>query len=231
MDKKLKIKNPLLNFLKKNHKKMIEDEIINYKQAFTGQQFQWIKTTKLELLGKVVTCRDVDFSGGLIMAFFDDGSKHPADRVGNDLLMITGEMQPLTQMEVESIAGPTIRAKKTESTVKKVETPKIQVPQREEQRTCEPIKVNPFNMFNSDSNDLNITVKIKLPDKKLLKLMYNSAENKEEFLNQLSDYVYSQINNNVVKDSLKKMLDASTSTKPKQGSSDIQLTEIENDKR
>jgi hypothetical protein len=73
---------------------------------------------------------------------------------------------------------------------------------------------------------------IKLPDKKLLKLMYNNAENKQEFLEQLADYVSSSINNSTVRDSLCKMLEANPSihnTDKSKVKEEIKLTEINND--
>lgn len=217
------------NPLKKNRKKMTEQDLISYKEHFTGQTFQWIKTSRIELLGKVVTCRDVDFVGGRIMAIFNDGSQCPAEQVSNNLLMIHGEMQPLSQIEVESISGHSTQPVTKKSEPITTSTP-IQ-PTNKVNKTVDTPKLNPFEIFNSNTTDLAIKIKIKLPDKKLLKLMYNNAENKEQFLTQLSDYVYSQINNNVVKESLKKTLDekpALNKQKPNSGS-DIKLTEIEDE--
>jgi hypothetical protein len=65
-------------------------------------------------------------------------------------------------------------------------------------------------MFSLEDTDLALSVKIKLPSKNLLKMMYSNSKNKEEFLTKLSDY----INNNVTADSIKKTMKKMLSTTP-----------------
>ena len=62
-------------------------------------------------------------------------------------------------------------------------------------------------MFNSDETDFLFKLKIKLPDRKLLKMMYNNAEDKKVFLSQLSEYVHETLTLNTIEDSLKSMLE------------------------
>jgi hypothetical protein len=62
---------------------------------------------------------------------------------------------------------------------------------------------NMFSMFNADETNLNISVKVKLPNKKLLKLMYENADNKDKFLKDLSEHVYSKINKSIIGESLR----------------------------
>ena len=57
-------------------------------------------------------------------------------------------------------------------------------------------------MFSLEDTDLALSVKIKLPSKNLLKMMYSNSKNKEDFLTKLSDY----INNNVTVDAIKKTM-------------------------
>lgn len=240
----LKILKKILS--KNNSNDMIsENQLISYKQNFTGQQFQWIKTDRPELIGKVVKCRDIMPNG---MVVFDDGSKVPAKDLNNKLMMIHGDMQPMSKSEVQSIYSPRpsegipsttlANGETTKPIPPRQESPKVETPQTSSQPVMQqPVKetapkvvvkeTNPFEMFNSDETDLTIKMSIRLPDKKLLKLMYNNAENKEEFLDQLSKYVYSMINNNVVNDSLKKMLDPrSTAKKENIPSKEITVTEV-----
>jgi len=235
------IKN-IIQKIKKNKNSMItEDQLIGYKQNFTGQKFQWIKTNKLELIGKVVTCRNIQPNGGSAIVVFDDGSSIDVKRLNNDLLMIMGDMQPLSKEEVTSIYSPPppIDKKNTNqsSGASRVETA-VQIDSSSNesinQNNSRPIasKVNPFEMFSSEYSEFSIKLNIKLPDKKLLKLMYNNAENKQEFLEQLADYISGSINNNIVLDSLCKMLEASTSTPNRDKSKvkeEIKLTEINDD--
>lgn len=215
---------------------MTEEKLISYKQNFTGQSFQWIRTQRPELLGKVVKCRDIQVKGKSAYAIFDDGSSIEVAKLNNDLLMISGDMKPLTKDEVSSIypqpsTKPPIQSSGviSETIVEPAEKPEV----KKEVTSDKKEVPNPFEMFNSDKTELNIKVGINLPDKKLLKLMFNNAENKDEFLNQLSDYVYSTINNKVVKDSLSAMLISSArkkTTSVKEEKSEIKLTEVKNDK-
>ena len=207
---------PLLwrNWFKKNKKdQMNTEKLISLKENFTGQKFQWIKTPRPELLGKVVKCRDVDFGpGGTFIVMFDDGSKIDSARLNSDLLMIHGDMQPLTKDEVVSIYS--VKAPKLEVTQKPPIEP-IQekkaspgptlhsIPQVEPARPT----TNMFEMFNSDETTVSISVKVKLPDRKLLKMMYSNAENKEKFLTELAEYLHSKINKNIIKDSMQGVLD------------------------
>jgi len=57
-------------------------------------------------------------------------------------------------------------------------------------------------MFSLEDTELNLSVKVKLPSKTLLKMMYSNSKNKEEFLTKLSNY----INNNVTVDAIKKTM-------------------------
>jgi hypothetical protein len=239
------IKN-IIQKIKKNKDIMItEDQLIGYKQNFTGQKFQWIKTNKLELLGKVVTCRDVQPAGGSAIAVFDDGSSIDVKRLNNDLMMIMGDMQPLSKEEVTSIYSPppplndkkdpiqnnqASGASRVESRIQ-MDVPPAE-PINQKVNASNSTKANPFEMFSSEYSEFSIKMNIKLPDKKLLKLMYNNAENKQEFLEQLADYVSSSINNSIVLDSLCKMLEANPSTPNKDKSKvkeEIKLTEINDD--
>ena len=61
-------------FSKKNNKKMDTERLINLKENFTGQSFQWVKTKDENLLGKVVKCKDIQPKGRSFIAIFNDGS-------------------------------------------------------------------------------------------------------------------------------------------------------------
>ena len=212
----------IFNFLKKNKNKMMtEDQLISYKQNFTGQQFQWIKTDKLELMGKVVKCRDVRPDG---MVIFDDGSMITTNLLNTNLMMIHGDMKPLSMDEVSSI-NPKPRQPSKLTPPEPVNLTADNIPPVQKVNVLEK---NPFEMFDSDEIDLMLKLRIKMPDKKLLKMMYNSATDKNAFLEQLSNYVNSMINNTVVNESLKQMLDPKSTTKVST-TSEVKLTEVSND--
>lgn len=238
-------------FNKKNKHKMDTERLISLKENFTGQKFQWIKTPKKELLGKVVKCRDIEPKGRGYMAIFNDGSAISTDLLNRNLMMITDGMEPLSKSEVLSINGPQV-APSNQNNVGPTGSGPIQMPdnlkqfetptsQKITEPTKETVQENPFirqtpvhatnmfSMFNADETNLTISVNLKLPNKKLLKMMYENADNKETFLSDLSQYVYSKINNNIVKESLKKTLVPTSKKRTSKGvppSATITVTEI-----
>jgi hypothetical protein len=235
----MKLLKWIKNIIKNNTKKMItEDQLISYQQNFSGQEFQWIKTDRPELMGKLVKVRDIRPSGRSAVAIFDDGSQVDVTEINNKLMMIHGDMQPLSRAEVNSISAPRKPeaipptklangettapiSPKAVSTSPNIEKPVMSSP--------EPPVANPFAMFNSDETEITLKLNIKIPDKKLLKMMYSNAEDKELFIDQLSKYVNSLINNKVVNESMVRILDykKTTSPKPKPKGEEIKLTEVD----
>jgi hypothetical protein len=63
-----------------------------------------------------------------------------------------------------------------------------------------------FKMFDLVERDLNLKLKIKLPEKSLLKMMFKNATDSAEFLDSLSKYVLNNINEDAINDSLIKEL-------------------------
>jgi hypothetical protein len=193
-------------FNKKKHKLMNVEKLMSLKENFTGQTFQWIKPDSQALLGKLVKCKDIDSRGNKFFAIFDDGSSIDIERLNSNLLMIHGDLKPLTREEVESIYSVNFRP----AVQNKVESPQVKTQHRVEaspQIENQKIRDNMFNLFNTEESIFNVKLTIKLPDKKLLKLMYNSAENKVEFLDQLSEYLLSKIDKSAILNSAKSLLD------------------------
>lgn len=249
----MKLKEWIQNIRQKNKKDMVtEEQLIGYQQNFAGQQFQWIKTDRPELKGKVVKVRDIQLtrSGGA-MAIFDDGSKVNVKELNNKLMMIHGDMQPMSMADVEAIHKTKPPAVIPETTLANGEViPETKIaetaptaanvpPANFDTRTGLPIApiteqavaaapvVNPFAMFNSDETEITIKVKVKMPDKKLLKMMYNNAEDKSVFIDQLSNYITSEINNSVVNESVVKMLDPKAAAPKKVETPEVNLTEVD----
>ena len=214
-----------------------EQKLISLKENFTGQRFQWIKTDRPELLGKVVKCRDIhpNRMGGFDVVF-DDGSKVDSAKLNSNLMMIHGEMQPLSRSEVESIAGPSLKAQaaqkvqtQTAPSFNATVSPQPQA-QAMTQTPAQPVpqqisvnKPNMFAMFNSEETQVSLSLRVKLPDKKLLKMMYSSAEDKEKFLDELSEYLQSVINKQVIAESMKESLDPAPAKKKEVKSNQPQI--------
>jgi hypothetical protein len=213
-----KVKMPQLwkNFFpKKTTKEMDEQRLMSLMENFTGQKFQWVKTDDPKQLGKMVKCRTIEPRGDRFLVLFDDGSSIDSALLNKNLFMIHGDMEPLSLSEIEAINGP----------IKPVE-PKPAPPTPPQERriqegvvpqappvfagTPQPVS-NMFDMFGSEETTVSIALSVKLPDKKLLKLMYQNAENKDKFLDELSDYMQRMINKQVIKDSVLSIVDGQKS--------------------
>ena len=241
----------LLPWKLSNHKKTEKamnnqdiEKLVSLKENFTGQKFQWVKTDRLELLGKVVVCRYINkAAGGRFYAYFDDGSKVDTADLNRNLLMIHGDMQPLSKDEVLAIYKPK-SAFSNQPTLEPSPNPNIQPvmqsrmtsspigePRSQEARIVTPIpepKTNMFSMFNSEDSQISLNVTVRLPERKLLKMMYTNAENKDKFLSELSEYIQAMINNKIVRESVEQILSPTTkSTIKKDSEPDIKVRELE----
>ena len=213
---------------------MDTDKLISLKTNFTGQKFQWIKPDRPELLAKVVKCRDVDSApDGRFFILFDDGSKVESSKLNSNLLMIHGDMPPLTRQEVESIYGIRPVQVDSKSTQPVSPTaPRVNVQPVQPEQASSPIresnpetkKPNMFAMFNSEESMLALNLQVRIPEKKLLKMMYQNAENKEQFIIELAEHLHSMINKQVVKKSVQLILDPPPQLKKEKGI--INLTEV-----
>lgn len=217
-----------------------ENKLISLMENFQGQKFQWVKTNKLELLGKVVLCKTIEPRGDRFFAIFNDGSSIDTAQLNTSLMMLHGDMEPLSRAEVESIAGaarptqkpaPTLSAGPVPPAAAQPQTPPPgQSVQFARAEPNDVVKPNMFEIFNSEPTQLTISLNVKLPEKKLLKMMYASAENKDEFLSELSLYLQKMINNQVIKKSMVDLL-APPMPKPKdQDRPSVNLTEIDESK-
>lgn len=212
-----------------------ENKLISLMENFSGSKFQWIKTNRPELLGKVVTCRNIEPRGNKFFAMFDDGSSIDTSDLNRSLLMIHGDMQPLSKAEVESISGP---SQPTTPPVQNMTGPmgasgnpgpignmNQSIPNNQPQITPQ-ATTNMFEMFNSEESKIDLQISIKLPAQDFLKMMYVNAKEKDTFLNELSDYVFKVINKQVVKDSISSMVLPQESTKSVKSMSTVNITEI-----
>jgi hypothetical protein len=178
-----------------------ENKLISLMENFVGQQFQWIKTDRVELLGKIVKCKEViPGNNGTFKILFNDNSTIDSSLLNSNLMMITQDSQPLSNVEIDhinSINKPRVDQARPRPQIQQNDTFSQSQPLPQSQPTQ-----NMFSAFNSEESDLQITIRVKLPDKKLLKLMYANAENKEKFLSELSQYLLVNINNKVLADSV-----------------------------
>lgn len=202
------------------------EKLISLKENFTGQRFQWIKPVDPQLLAKVVKCRDIlDSPDGQFYAIFDDGSRINTNLLNSHMMMIHGDSEPLSKVEVESIYGSVVNTKRIRTTGDQPAQPASSGERRIS--SPQPTKsTNMFKMFNSEETEISIKVKVKLPDKKLLKMMYTQAEDSDKFLSELSEYLLTVINKQVVADSIQSQLDPTATKKPRPTSGNITIREV-----
>ena len=196
------------------------ETLIAIKSSFQANKFQWIKTNDRTKLGKVVEVRDVvPGRNNRFLALLSDGTQLDTDEVSSCLMMLTDDQQPMSLAEVQSInyipslsedmkVAPEIPAEfATEIASQPAQSaPAITGGQPASiSQTKQVVSVDPgdlFGMFSLEDTELNLSVKVKLPSKSLLKMMYTNSKNKEEFLTKLANY----INNNVTVDAIKKTM-------------------------
>jgi len=196
------------------------ETLIAVKSSFQANKFQWIKTNDPNKMGKIVEVRDVvPGRNGRFLAMLSDGSQLDTDLVSSNLMMITDGQDPLSFDEIRSINYiPSLSEEVQVSSdipaefATEIKTQAIQSAPtafQPAQLAPEPAKIQAsvdpgdlFGMFSLEDTDLNLSVRVKLPSKTLLKMMYQNSKNKEEFLTKLSNY----INNNVTVDAIKKTM-------------------------
>lgn len=181
-----------------------ENKLISLMENFSGAKFQWIKTNRPELLGKVVTCRTIEPRGNGFVALFNDGSSIDTSQLNTSLLMLHGDMQPLSKEEVDSIAGP--RRPVSQPTAKITSQDQTAYRKPEQVQQVQVKTSNMFEMFNSEESQIDLKLTLRLPDQTFLKMMYANAKDKDNFLGELSDYVFAAITKNIVKDSITSMV-------------------------
>lgn len=205
-----------------------ENKLISLMENFSGAKFQWIKTNRPELLGKVVTCRNIEPRGSMFFAVFDDGSSVETSQLNTSLLMLHGDMQPLSKAEVESISGPKQQATQTIAASQPRRTAvNDQITDSVTQSSSS--NTNMFEMFNSEESQIDLKVSIKLPEKDFLKMMYVNAKDKDKFLNELSDYVFRVINKKVVQDSISAIVVPQEYSRRSNNAPIVNITEIHED--
>ena len=214
----------MLSKIKKKIKTLMQgfdmETLIAINSSFQANKFQWIKTNDRTKLGKVVEVRDVvPGRNNRFLALLSDGTQLDTDEVSSCLMMLTDDQQPMSLAEVQSInyipslsedmkVAPEIPAEFATAIASQPapSAPAITGGQPASISQTKPIvSVDPgdlFGMFSLEDTELNLSVKVKLPSKSLLKMMYTNSKNKEEFLTKLANY----INNNVTVDAIKKTM-------------------------
>ena len=195
------------------------DAIMSLKNSFQNQKFQLVKGAPSARLGKVFEVMDVSQSRSGFYAELNDGTKLSIDSLNSDYMMLMDEQKPLTPMEIQSI---NIDSYPVSNTINPPEiSPELSaLPPELKQEIVKPaasptqpvqanasITTDLFGMFSLDETQLNISIKVNLPNKTLLKAMYQNSQNQSDFVDKLSSHINNSVTADSIKESLWKMLD------------------------
>jgi hypothetical protein len=220
----------LVNKIIKKIFRMDIEALMSLKNNFQNQKFQLVKGKPSARLGKVFEVMDIGAGRGGYYAEFNDGVKVPIDILTSDYMMINGDQHPLTPAEVQSInidyIPPVGAVNQTEISpdlhipedlkleiAANAPAPQISAPAPQvsapAQRVSAPVATTTdlFGMFSLEETALNITVKVQLPNKSLLKAMYQNSQNQSDFIDKLSSHINNSVSADSIKESLWKMLD------------------------
>lgn len=200
------------------------DTLVALKEEFQSNEFQWVKTKDRSKLGKRVEVRDVvPIQGDRFIAVLSDGTKIDTDQISSSLMMITDDQPAMSMAEVlslnyvPSLTEDSPAKNELSSLVKQL--PAAQPTTLQEAVLGQPpiqiIQTSPkfqvdtadlFGMFTLEDTDLSLTVSTKIPEKNLLKMMYNNSKDKDEFLTKLANYINNTVTVDSIKQTLEKML-------------------------
>lgn len=208
------------------------NELMSAKNSYQSQKFQWVKTNDHKKLGTVVTVNDVipgkrlnTINGPMqrYNAILSDGTSIDTEDLTSRLMMLLDDQPPMTMAELISINQDVVvdlNAVKADlppdlqelSTLPASSPKNLGAPGHDDSgfgpgRNVGPA-VNPkdiFGLFSLEDTNLSINVSVKMPSKSLLKMMYSNAQDKEQFLNQLSAYINNSITQAAIHESVKRM--------------------------
>ena len=189
-----------------------EAMVQRYKQQYFGKMYKWSRPINGEEVGDIVRVVDVKQKGDMIMLIFNSGSPL-------NLSLIDSYLQPMPDEQPEPSAyangmqdnNPIIPIPEE---LKEYTSPKISfagadVPKQQMQQAAAiPVKKKSdmFALFQSEEKEINLPLKIKIPDITLVKMMFNNAADKDTFLTELAEYVISGINVETVKSAMSNIL-------------------------
>lgn len=163
------------------------------REHYIGKSFQWTKPIDPLKLGIIVKCNDVKNSQGMTRLIFEDGSKINLEILSDHLTEVYDINNPPIETPVMS--------KNLNDAIKKTIQNTTTKPEIKTEN-----KVDIFDMFQINEFDFPIKIKSKLPPIDVLKMMYNSSENKDEFLNIITNKLIKSINEDSLKDSIKNLI-------------------------
>jgi hypothetical protein len=187
------------------------DALAQTRDYIMGKDYQWVNTQDDSKIAKIVKVQDVFSRGGLIAAKLTDGSTVSIDELNTKLMVIMDNQEPLSRSECLSIRGPVLSDKAAETytpTVESAAKPAVETAHSQVTQVSEITSPNLFSMFATEESLLALSLRVNLPSTSLLKMMYQSSQNKAEFLTQLANHINNQITPDHIKDALLKKLES-----------------------
>ena len=192
--------------------------IQRYKSQYLGKSYQWTRPINNEAVGDVVRIVDVKMRGDMVIAVFNAGTPVNIDLINNHLQPYSG-MDPAMPPPVSEMPGQQNPIpipedlKQYESLNQQQQQPANAIsfssPQQQQvQPTMPPVKKKSelFALFQSEEKNINIPLRIKMPDIALVKMMYNNAADKDKFLGELAEYIIDGITVETAKEAMSTIL-------------------------
>lgn len=188
-----------------------------YKEQYFGKTYQWVRPINNEAVGEIVRVVDVKQRGDMMLLVFNSGTPVNISLVGTHLQPYGNEESQLippgglTGQGSMSSGGPIpipeeLQAFTTEKQ-QKISFSSPQPPVPAVQAAPAPkAKSEMFAQFQSEEKTINLSVKIKMPDIMLVRMMYSNAADKDKFLGEFAEYIISEINADTAKEAVRAML-------------------------
>jgi hypothetical protein len=187
---------------KKNKSNMNDQEdmyVQNVKQQYFGKYFEWIRPINQEKPGDIVRCTNVRRKGdnGPIVVEFNAGSGVSIDIIAN-YLKPYNNMDNIIQPPTSGLVNDNPEAVVNQTINQPIKQPVVA------QQASD--KSEMFKMFSKSDMHLDLTLNVKMPDIALVKMMYNNAENKDKFLDEISEFVLKQVTAKTIKEAFSKIV-------------------------
>lgn len=183
-----------------------------YKQQYFGRTYQWTRPINNETVGEMVRVVDVKMRGDMVLLVFNAGTPVNVNLVDSYMRLVEGGDQappPGLTGDLSGAGGPLqIPPELQEFTSDKQKisfSAPVQQPQQQ-QAPPPPKKNEIFALFQSEEKDINLPIRIKMPDMALVKMMYSNAADKDKFLGELAEYVISNINVDITKAAIRHLM-------------------------
>lgn len=201
-----------MNFFKKIYNSIMnERKLEKYKTELYGKEFQWVRPINHEEVGEVVRCTNVREKGDIIVAEFSAGTPVNVDLISNYLIPHNasdpGLLNPKARAEFDM---------------------KAKLPQKpQEKKPAE--KDDIFKNLSTQDTNLSLTVKVKIPNLELVKMMYKNAADSKLFLNDFASYIHGHITTETVKVSMLEFLEDINKDAHEQPADSIKITAQDNE--